>query len=58
MSEERRSWWSSVLGEEDGGGVLPVDVDVGSEGIAEINMESLLRLSCWDECCDAAAVEP
>ena len=43
---------------EDGGGVESVDVDVGSEGIAEINMESLLRLSCWDECCDAAAVEP
>ena len=38
MSEERRSWWSSVLGEEDGGGVLPVDVDVGSEGIEDVNM--------------------
>ena len=57
MSEERRNWWGSVLGEEDGGGVGSVDMNMESEGIEEINMEQLLSLSYWDECCDAAAVE-
>ena len=49
MSDDRRIWWGSVLGEEDGGGVESGDVDagdvdvgdvdVGSDGIVEINIE-------------------
>ena len=39
MSDDRRNWRGSVLGEKDGGGVDVGDVDGGSDGIVETNIE-------------------